>query len=292
GVSNLAFAQRDEGFYLFHDEINIYGPVSRMGFVTDQNGQALQGLSNMVVEGFTFGIGVMEEDTMVCTVSPSGTYSVSKVVSLKGSSTSVPTPGLMDTLFEYLPGGSDEVKLRILAGSVLLFIVFLGAVIIMVRRSHSELEELEAALESENDTVELMVTPEEDHGPLLSVDDDEEVLTIQESSPVVLLEDEEESLADELEKKLEEGEGNARLERRMKRKQQREMAAILQQGLPPLPLPGSQPVPAIEPNAPAPLPLPDLKREATCPSCQATFSIKDLMLKRTTCPVCQEKFDL
>ena len=98
----------------------------------------------------------------------------------------------------------------------------------------------------------------------------------------------------ELEKKLEEGEGNARLERRMKRKQQREMAAILQQGLPPLPLPGSQPLPEIEPNAPAPLPLPlpDLKREATCPSCQASFTIKDLMIKRTTCPVCQEKFDI
>ena len=292
GVSNLAFSHRDEGFYLFHDEINIYGPVSRMGFVADQNGQALQGLSNMVVEGFTFGIGVMEEDTMVCTVSPSGTYSISKVVSLRGSTTTAPIPGLTDTLFEYLPGGSDEVKFRILAASLLLFVMFLGAVVIMLRRSHSELEELEAGMEPEGDVVELMVTPEEDHGPLLSVEDDEEVLTVQESEPIAVIEDEEESLADELEKKLEEGEGNARLERRMKRKQQREMAAILQQGLPPLPLPGSQPLPAIEPSAPAPLPLPDLKREATCPSCQASFSIKDLMLKRTTCPVCQETFDL
>ena len=119
-------------------------------------------------------------------------------------------------------------------------------------------------------------------------EEDEEVMTVSETGLVVV---EDASLATELEKKLEEGEGNARLERRMKRKQQREMqemAASLQQGLPPIPLPALD-LPA---PAPVPLPLPDLKREAQCPSCQASFAIKDLMLKRVTCPVCQTKFDL
>ena len=116
------------------------------------------------------------------------------------------------------------------------------------------------------------------------------------------MDDEDETLAQELEKKLEEGEGNARLERRMKRKQQREMsemAAALQQGLPPLPgvlppLPGAT-LPPLDPAAPVPvqpLPLPDLKRDVSCPSCGAAFAVKDLMLKRISCPVCSHSFDL
>ena len=40
------------------------------------------------------------------------------------------------------------------------------------------------------------------------------------------------------------------------------------------------------------MPLPDLKRDVVCPSCDAKFSVKDLMLKRTTCPVCGAAFDL
>ena len=292
GVSNIALALREEGVYLYHDEINIYGPVTRMGFVADEQGSARQGLSNMLFDGFMFGIGVMEDDTMVTTVSPTGSYSISKVVSLKGTSNTVPAPGLMDTLFEYLPGGSDETKLRILGVSVLIFVAFLGAVVVMVRRSHTELEELEAALESESDAVELMIVPEDDQGPLLLVEHDEDVLTVQESAATVTVEDEEASLAQELEKKLEEGEGNARLERRMKRKQQREMAAILEQGLPPLPVLETQPLPLGELPPPQPLPLPEIKREATCPSCQATFTVKDLMLKSTACPVCQTKFEM
>ena len=82
----------------------------------------------------------------------------------------------------------------------------------------------------------------------------------------------------------------------MKRKQQREMqemASALQGGLPPLPLPMPQPLPALDATLPAPqLPLPDLKREVRCPSCNAAFGVKDLMLKRTTCPVCSTSFNL
>ena len=293
GVSHLSFVTRDEGIFLYHDEINVYGPVSRMGLVASADGEPVAGLSNMLFEGFTFGVGQMEDDTIVCTVTPGGSYTFREVVSLSGSGSTVGTPGFLDTLFEYLPGSSDEMKLRILGLSVLVFVVFLGFVVVMVRRSHTELEELEAKMELEQDAVELMITPEEDQGPLLTVEDDEEVMTVSETALAVV---EEESLADELEKKLEEGEGNARLERRMKRKQQREMqemAASLQQGLPPLPLPLPQPgldLPAPLPTAP--LPLPDLKRETQCPSCQASFAVKDLMLKRITCPVCATMFDL
>ena len=111
--------------------------------------------------------------------------------------------------------------------------------------------------DDEGELVEVMITPETDVGPLLTVEDEEEELTIQ--APVAVMDDEEATLSAELEKKLEDGEGNARLERRMKRKQQREMsemAAALQQGLPPLP--GALP----------PLPmanLPPLTHRPCCP---------------------------
>ena len=299
GVSTLGFALRDEGVYLYHDEINIYGPVHRMGLVTDADGEAIKGMSNMLDEGYLFGIGVMEDDTIVCSITPTGTLSLSKVASLKGSNNPVASPGLLETLLDYLPGDSDEFKYRLLAVSMCLLVLFLGFVVVMVRRSHSEVEELlEEMGEGDVDGVELMITPEQDDGPLLSVDEDAEELTVHDSQLAVIVEDEDESLANELERKLEEGEGNARLERRMKRKQQREMAAILQQGLPPLPAPGLPmpgALPPLDGNAPLPvpaLPLPDLKREATCPSCQASFGVKDLMLKRITCPVCSDVFDL
>jgi len=72
-----------------------------------------------------------------------------------------------------------------------------------------------------------------------------------------------------------------------------EMASAPQGGLPPLPLPMPQPLLALDATVPAPqLPPPDLKREATCPSCNAVFGVKDLMFKRTTCPVCSTSFNL
>ena len=293
GVTRLDLAIRDEGVYLYHDEINVYGPVTRMGMVADEEGFPLSGLSNMLFEGYMFGLGLMEDDTIVATVTPSGSYGFTKVVSLGASSSGTEAPNYLDTLFEYLPGSSDEMKFRILGLSLLLLVGFLGAVVVLVRRSRTELEELEAQLSDESDAVELMIAPEADEGPLLSVD--EEDLVVHEG-PVAVLDDEEEeaTLASNLEKKMEGGEGNARLERRMKRRQQREMqemASALQGGLPPLPLP--QPLPALDAPLPAPqLPLPDLKRDATCPSCNAVFGVKDLMLKRTTCPVCSTAFDL
>ena len=297
GVSTLGIAQRDEGVYLYHDEINIYGPVHRMGLVADQSGEARPGMSNMLDDGYLFGIGVMEDDTIVCSITPGGSLSLSKVASLSGSNNVVESPGLLETLLDYLPGDSNEVKYRILGISVFVLVAFLGFVIVMVRRSHSEVEELLEELQEENEGVELMITPEEDAGPLVSIEEDDDELTVQESQLAVVV-DEEESLGAELERKLEEGEGNARLERRMKRKQQREMAAVLQQGLPPLPnptLPVPTPLPPLDGNLPLPapaLPLPDLKREVSCPSCQAVFGVKDLMLKRITCPVCSESFEL
>ena len=299
GVTSIALSHQEDGVYLYHDEINVYGPISRMGLIADENGEATPGLSNMLFEGYTFGIGAMGDDTVVCTVTPAGVYSLTKVVSLGSSQDEIKSPGPLETLLEYLPGESEEFKIRLLGIIALVFVSFLAFVIVSVRRSHAELEGLEAVLTEEKDTVEIMVNVELDEGPLLLIDESEDELVVSESTVAVIVE-EEETLAEELEKKLVDGEGNARLERRMQRKQQREMgemAAALQQGLPPLPLPGQLPplqgIPLpVTPIQPAVLPLPDLKRDVQCPECQASFSVKDLMLKRTNCPVCGSAFDL
>ena len=141
GVSTLGFALRDEGMYFYHDEINIYGPVHRMGLVTDADGEAIKGMSNMIDDGFLFGIGVMEDDTIVCSITPGGSLSLSKVASSKGPTTRLHLRAL-ETLLDYLPGDSNEFKYRILAASMGLLVLFLGFVVVMVRRSHSEVEEL------------------------------------------------------------------------------------------------------------------------------------------------------
>ena len=301
GVTDVALAQRSEGLYLYHDEINLNGPVHRLGLITNAEGEPISGLSNMIDQGFLFGIGVMEDDTILCSITPSGLMSLSNVVSTEASNNVGSSPSTLETLLDYLPGDSREGKLRILGLGLSVLVIFLISIAVVVRRSRNEVEELlEEMADDEGELVEVMITPETDVGPLLTVEDEEEELTIQ--APVAVMDDEEATLSAELEKKLEDGEGNARLERRMKRKQQREMsemAAALQQGLPPLP--GALPplpmanLPLLDPSAPQPapaLPLPDLKRDVTCPSCQATFAVKDLMLKRMSCPVCGETFDL
>ena len=299
GVRHLGMVSRDEGVYLYHDEINVwdneYGPVTRMGLIATAEAEPMSGLSNSLFEGYVFGVGLMETDTVVCTVTATGSFGLVKVVFAGDSNNPVDPPGLLDTLFEYLPGGSDEAKFRLLGGLAVIFVLFLLFVAVMVRRSHAEQDDIVAEMVGDDDTVELMISPETDEGPLLAVEEEEE-LTVHEQ-PVAVMDDDEATLADALEKKLEGGEGNARLERRMKRKQQREMqemASVIAQGLPPLPAPQTlPPLPTIDGQLPPPqLPLPDLKREVQCPSCSATFGVKDLMLKRTTCPVCQTKFDL
>ena len=50
--------------------------------------------------------------------------------------------------------------------------------------------------------------------------------------------------------------------------------------LPPLPNLGDLPPPT--------LPLPSLEKNVTCDACNASFTVKDLMLSRMPCPVCGE----
>ena len=98
------------------------------------------------------------------------------------------------------------------------------SVIVVLRRSHREEEELEVSTETGD--LELLVETEEDDGPLVAIDADGESELVVSTAPVNVIleeeEDEEQTLSDELKAKVESGNASKRLERRMKRKSDRE----------------------------------------------------------------------
>ena len=150
--------------------------------------------------------------------------------------------GLLDVLLSPLPGDTQQEKMVALAaiGGVL-FLMFVS-VIVVLRRSHREEEELEVSTETGD--LELLVETEEDDGPLVAIDTDGESDLVVSTAPVnVILEEEEEepTLSDELKAKVEAGNASKRLERRMKRKNDREAREIFEnisKTLPNLPSPG------------------------------------------------------
>lgn len=302
GIQGVELSVREEGVYVYHDEINVFGPITRMGLVSDTEGQPVDGLSNILGLGFLFGIAPLESDTLVNTITVGGSYNLRKVVSLSSSNKPIDAPSFIDLLLEPLPG-SPATQRMILGGVALFTVLFLLGVVVAVRRGRSEVEDL-VFQEDTSDMVELMIQPEDDSGPLLSIDEDAQDDMTVSGSVVAVMDDEsdEPTLAEELEMKVDAGEGNARLQRRMQRKQQREfaqMAASLSS--PPAPMPTTElpqilPLPELPlPDLPLPapmMPLPDLKREAKCPECQAAFTVKDLLVKRLVCPICSNSFNL
>jgi hypothetical protein len=140
------------------------------------------------------------------------------------------------------------------------------------------------------------------------------------TEPALELE-EKQSLAETLTEKSESGEGNARLERRIQRKEKREQQEMfdeISKNLPPLesiivesddtklpalealpPLPALENLPALEglPSLPALEGLPPLpqligiappQRDVTCSGCEAKFTVKDMTRRSVTCPICSQ----
>ena len=236
------------------------------------------------------------QDGILFLVSETGRFSMQKFLLDSGQEPEEPQ-SLLEQLLEPLPG-SDKMKVRIFLGLVsILFLIFV-LVVISLRSSRKEDLTTDAVV-VEEDEIAILVQVEED------VEEEELVATVPVTAPVQS-EMEEPTLADELEAKSIAGEGNARLNRRMKRKQDREFAEIVSKGLPPLPTPMPlpavpdaellPPLPAAELNPNMGLPpladLPPLRRQAVCPSCKANFPVTDLMRAQVTCPICSEQFNL
>ena len=227
------------------------------------------------------------------TVSETGRISMQKFALNAEQESSAPKT-FFEQLIDPLPGSESTKKLiffGILGAISLLFIM------VMATLRHSNKEEDEILEEEHDADLAIMVTVEDD-----DTDSEEElVATLSPSSPEFEIEMEEPTLLDTLEAKNASGEGSARLNRRIQRKQEREIAEIISK-TPPIPLPGQLnplPLPTVpldgEPVLPAlpPLPeLPPLRREANCPSCKANFVVTDMMRSQIECPICSEKFNL
>ena len=295
GASILIYNPRGDMIEVVYNEITIRGEVARYGLLTVVDEQSVIGLGNIVSENDVLGYSMNSQDGILFLVSETGRFSMQKFL-LDPEQEPEEPQSLLEQLLEPLPG-SDEMKVRIFLGMVsILFIIFV-LVVVSLRSSRKEDPSMDA-LVVEEDEIAILVQVEEDE------EAEELVATVPVSAPVQI-EMEEPTLADELEAKSIAGEGSARLNRRMKRKQEREFAEIVSKGLPPLPNP--MPLPAIpdaeilphlpiaelDPTALPPLAdLPPLRRQANCPSCNANFPVTDLMRARVVCPICSEQFNL
>ena len=331
GVLRLELHASSQGVQALYDEINTYGPTTRYGLLTNSDHEAISGMSDLMAQGFLEGYAGMESDGIVMLSTASGSLKLRTLASLSGDDRPIiDDSSLLDALLAPLPG-SQQMKLTILGVVGLVMMLFLVTIVVSIRRARNEEQKVLVATEivSEGeDSIELMIQPEDDAGPLLAIDTDAEELVISSSAAVVMMDDESPTLAESLEAKAESGEGNARLNRRMQRKQQREFAEITQtlQPLPPLPalgavgagtlelppLPSSGELPPLPssgelPPLPAPGELPALgvlpllgglpplpaiappQRDVTCNECQAGFVVKDMTLRKVTCPICSNQ---
>jgi len=198
-----------------------------------------------------------------------------------------------------LPGEGVE-KLWILSGiGIFLFGLFLVVVVVLKRQSDEE----EIEISAESGDLELLIETEED----FEEQSDDLVVTIGEA--VLEEEPEELTLSEELEAKVEAGSGSKRLERRMKRKEEREAKEIFENITKNLPVPGallpideeeeivitSPDLPMPAPPSPADMPLPPLpipQRIGKCEECGASVTIKDITIMTMNCPICSAQIKL
>ena len=320
GATHLELNPSSDGVQIFYDEINVYGPVTRYGLLSDSSKGQTLALSNILTEGFLKGYASMDADGILLVSSASGSLKMRTLVSMGDSSNSNDdSTSFLDTLLAPLPG-DYETKIMILGATSALFVIFLLMIVISVRTSRRREEDLlssESGQNEDSDALELLVVPVLDDGPLLAIDTETEDLIVEmDDHPAsIVLEDEELSLSASLEAKNESGEGNSRLNRRMQRKQQREITEMVESmntslpPLPALPLASPGPAPLVAELAAKPLPplpegslppllgLPPLpmiappQRDVTCQECAAKFTVKDMTLTRVTCPICSVKVD-
>jgi hypothetical protein len=286
--------------------------MTRYGVLDSEDNQFA--LSNLIVEGFMTGYATTKGDSIILVSSSSGTLSFRTIVSLEDERLEAEEKSFLESLLEPLPGDENTKALILIMTALLISAIFLYLVV-SLRSSNREAEEktLSAVLAEDDDSVEIMVNIESDDEPSMAINLDSEELVVQSLVATIVEEPvlEEDSLAQTLELKAESGEGNSRLERRMKRKKQRdlvEMTENMMANLPPPPPPALDgqlptpiptiadelpPLPELPPISDAPLPplpgvigMPVPQKEAKCSECSAKFTIKDLRLTKVECPIC------
>jgi hypothetical protein len=312
GVTNLVMSSYGEEISLVYDEINVYGPMTRYGIIDVENNDFA--LSNLIAEGFTSGYASTQEESIIIVSSSSGTLSFKTIVSLEVEQLNTEEKSFLETLLEPLPGDATTKAVMLIFVALIISLIFMYLVV-SLRRTNKEVEEqiLSASLvATSEDDIEIMVDIESDDEPTMAINMDAEELVVQSvvSPKAVIVDEEEETLQESLTAKVESGEGNSRLQRRMKRKQQRDLVEMTEKminNIPqpieaiPAPVDAVLPVPAL-PNLPPPadailpgMPLPNIpvpQKEANCTECSAKFTIKDLRLTKVKCPICSAVVEL
>ena len=299
GVTSVTLVETDTSVQLFYDEVGVYGPLTKYAlYVFEQDSEF--SFSNALEYGYLFSAGKTKTDGVMVLVSPAGGISLVPIVSLEKEVTTANKDSFFDVLIESMPGDSTEAKLAFFGVALFSVLIILIGVVRTLRKSRKEnlaLTEDISINTSDEDDIELLIDPEADI-PYEEIEIEMEEVTVDIPSSDTI------NLAESLEQKSQSGEGSLRLDRRLKRKEEREQKEMFDSfvaSMPPPPLPGQithasdetqQEAPSLpEMSLPLP-PLPTPERNIVCQECSASFKLKDMMLVKIDCPVCQTEIKL
>ncbi len=289
GALHLSTIERDHGIMVLYDEISVRGPVVRFGLLAAGEGTDAYALANILEAGQLLGADGETADVVVGFVSTTGALDLRILADANPSGPDGNEASWLDELLAPLPGDRD-MQMLILGGSGMVVVVLLLAMVLTARRALRRRpgEDDEEEKEFDEDVV-MMITPESDETPFAVVDEEDTI--------VAVMEDHEEE--PEEEETIRPDPVNARQERRRRRALAGSLPKpeeTLALSAPPLPDLAELTPPSLS-DAPLPaLPaLPDLpppSREAVCASCEASFTVRDLRLRKVACPICGENVEV
>ena len=290
GALSTSMIEREHGIMVFYDEISVRGPVVRLGLLAVGEGDEAYALANILEAGRLLGASGESVDVVVGFTSTTGALDLRILADAEPQVSDGSGGSWVEDLLAPLPGDRD-MQMLILGGSGLVVVVLLLAMVLTARRAlRRRPREADEEKDDLDDDVLMMVEPVTDETPFAVVDEVKDIVAIV---------DEEEEVPEE-EETVRPEPVNARQERRRRRAIAGAMPApeaTLALPIPSLPDLADLPPPTLDeaPAMPALPALPDLpppSREAVCSSCEASFTVRDLTLKRVPCPICGDAVEV
>ena len=289
GALSTSMIERDHGLMVMYDEVSVRGPVVRFGLLAVGDGTEAYALANILEAGRLLGASGESVDVVVGFTSTTGALDLRILADADPKNSDGNAGSWVDDLLAPLPGDRD-MQMLILGGSGMVVVVLLLAMVLTARRAMRRRPREEDQDESDLDEdVLVMVEPVKDVVPFAVVDEEEEI--------VAVLDDEDD--APEEEETVRPDPVNARQERRRRRAMAGTMPqpeATLALPIPALPDLADLPPPTLDdvdlPALPALPDLPPPSREAVCASCEASFTVRDLTIRRVPCPICGDSVEV
>ena len=286
GAHMLSLVPREHGVMVLYDEVTVRGPLVRFGLLGSGTGAEQYGLSDVLTNGRLLSASGPSGDVLIGLTTTTGLLDLHELASLETNSGGTSTDGWLASLLAPLPGDED-MQIVILAGVGLLLAGLAVAIVVTATLGARSRKEDDEPSSHADDDLMLMVTPEADVEPELVLDPEPEVV-LDEPEAIVLDEDDEPQRPEPV---------NERQERRRRRAMgtveaspnPTARAGTAAVALPPLPAPPQQPGLPPLPSLP---PLPAPAKQAVCPSCAASFTVRDLMLRHLPCPLCGERVEV